>query len=134
MSKLLITRFFIAALVALTAGFVLVLVGLLAAISGAVITIGGPEVVTINGGSFAWALAILIIGGLTITVGGVLGLVSWIGALLNTVQLEDKTWFVVLLVLGLLSFGWIGMIAYIFAGPDGMAIRPPAPLPAAPGV
>jgi hypothetical protein len=134
MSKLLITRLFVSALVALIAGFVLVLVGLLAAISGAVITIGGPEVVTINGGSFAWALAILLIGAAAITVGGVLGIVSWVGALLNTVQLEDKTWFVILLVLGLLSFGWIAMIAYIFAGPDGMALRTPRALPTAPGI
>ena len=132
MSKQLITRLFVAALIVLTAGFVLVLVGLLAALSGAVITIGGPDVVTIDGGSFAWALAILIIGGLAIAVGGVLGLISWIGALVNTVQLEDKTWFVVLLVLGLFSFGWIAMIAYIFGGPDGSTYRPPAPLPTAP--
>ena len=132
MSKVLITRLFVSALIALTAGFVLVLVGLLAAISGAVITIGGPDVVTIDGGSMAWAIGFLIVGGLAITVGGVLGLVSWIGALVNTVQLEDKTWVVLLLVLGLLSFGWIAMIAYIFAGPDGVIVRPPTALPTAP--
>jgi len=45
--------------------------------------------------------------------------VSWIGALLNTIQLEDKTWFVLLLVLGLFSFGFVAMIAYVIAGPDG---------------
>jgi len=134
MSKQLITRLFIAALVALSVGFVLVLVGLLAALSGAVITVGGPEVVTIDGGSFAWALAFLLIGAAAITVGGVLGIASWIGALVNTVGLEDKTWFVVLLVLGVLSFGWIAMIAYIFAGPDGTTYRTPAPLPTAPSI
>jgi hypothetical protein len=134
MSKVLITRLFIAALVALVGGFVLVLIGLLAALSGAIITIGGPEVVTINGGSFAWALAILIIGSLAITVGGILGIVSWIGALFNTAQLEDKTWFAVLLVLGLFSFGWIAMIAYIFAGPDGTTYRAPAPIGTAQGI
>jgi len=36
-----------------------------------------------------------------------------------TAQLEDKTWFLVLLVLGLLSFGFFAMIAYVLAGPDG---------------
>ena len=41
------------------------------------------------------------------------------GALLNTAQLEDKTWFIVLLVLGLLSFGLVAMIAYVIGGPDG---------------
>lgn len=47
------------------------------------------------------------------------GMVSWIGALLNTSQLTDKTWFVILLVLGLLSFGLVAMIAYVIGGPDG---------------
>ena len=36
-------------------------------------------------------------------------------------QLEDKTWFVLLLVLGLFSFGFVAMIAYVVAGPDGTA-------------
>ena len=41
------------------------------------------------------------------------GLVSWIGALLNTAELEDKSWFLLLLVLGLLRFGIVAMLAYI---------------------
>jgi uncharacterized membrane protein len=45
--------------------------------------------------------------------------VSWIGALLNTWQLEDKLWFAALLALGLLGFGVVAMIAYVVAGPDG---------------
>jgi hypothetical protein len=45
--------------------------------------------------------------------------VAWIGALINTAQLPDKAWFVLLLVLGLLSFGFIAMVAYVIAGPDG---------------
>jgi uncharacterized membrane protein len=53
-------------------------------------------------------------------IGGLIGgLVSWIGALLNTAQVEDKTWFIVLLVLGVLSFGIVAMIAYVIGGPDG---------------
>ena len=55
-------------------------------------------------------------------VGALAGLVAWIGAVLNTAQLEDKTWFIVLLVLGLLSFGFVAMIAYVIAGPDGTLI------------
>jgi hypothetical protein len=47
--------------------------------------------------------------------------VSWIGALVNTAQLVDKTWFIVILVLGLFSFGLVAMIAYVIAGPDGTA-------------
>ena len=61
--------------------------------------------------------------------GGIIaGIVAWIGALLNTVQLPDKTWFVLLLVLGLLSFGFFAMVAYVIAGPDSAQQEPrPAP-------
>lgn len=52
-------------------------------------------------------------------VGGEEVVVSWIGALLNSAQVEDKTWFIPLLVLGLLSFGLVAMIAYVITGPDG---------------
>jgi hypothetical protein len=45
--------------------------------------------------------------------------VSWIGALLNTWQLEDKLWFGSLLAGGLLGLGVVAMIAYVVAGPDG---------------
>ena len=58
-------------------------------------------------------------------IGGSLGqFVAWIGAVVNTARLDDKTWFVVLLVLGLLSFGFIAMLVYVLAGPDGTAPRP----------
>jgi hypothetical protein len=56
-------------------------------------------------------------------VGGAIGqFIAWIGAVVNTSRLEDKTWFVVLLVLGLLSFGFIAMLVYVLAGPDGTAL------------
>jgi hypothetical protein len=55
--------------------------------------------------------------------------VAWIGALLNTAQLDDKTWFVVLLLLGLFSFGLLAMIAYVIAGPDGAVRRVTAEAP-----
>ena len=44
---------------------------------------------------------------------------SWIGALLNTSQLESKAWFLALLLLGIFNFGFFAMIAYLIAGPDG---------------
>jgi hypothetical protein len=53
-------------------------------------------------------------------IGGVIGqFVAWIGAVLGTAQLEDKTWFLVLLLLGVFSFGFVAMLAYVIAGPDG---------------
>ena len=72
------------------------------------------------------AIGMALLGVLAI-IGGSLGqFVAWIGAVVNTARLDDKTWFVVLLVLGLLSFGFIAMLVYVLAGPDGTA---PAPAP-----
>jgi len=53
--------------------------------------------------------------------GAICGLVSWIGALLNTWRLESKTWFAVLFLLGIFNLGFFAMIAYLVAGPDGTA-------------
>ena len=49
------------------------------------------------------------------------GFVAWIGAVLNTWQLESKAWFVALVLTGIFNFGFIAMIAYVIAGPDGKA-------------
>jgi hypothetical protein len=96
-----------------------------------VFSIGGPTVVTVNGGSFSWLMVALAIVGLLAMAGGAIaGLIAWIGALLNTVQLEDKTWFLLLLVLGLLSFGFVAMVVYLLVGPDGTAEPAARPAPA----
>ena len=50
---------------------------------------------------------------------------SWIGALLNTWQLESKAWFLGLLLLGIFNFGFFAMVAYVIAGPDGTSARLP---------
>ena len=60
------------------------------------------------------ALAVVVMIGAAIA-----QFVAWLGAVLNTSRLEDKTWFIVLLVTGLLSFGFVAMIVYLIAGPDG---------------
>ena len=65
-------------------------------------------------GTLTW----LVVGLVAIAAGAVAAIASWIGALLNTFRLDDKTWFVSLLVLGLCSFGWLAMAAYVVAGPD----------------
>ena len=43
--------------------------------------------------------------------------VAWAGAVINTARLKDKTWFLILLITGLLSFGCIAMIIYLMTGP-----------------
>ena len=123
MSKATITRVFFGAIVALAVGLVLALVTAVAAIAGGVVAIGGPSVVTVDGEVVAESLPWLLIAAVVFAGGTIAALASWIGALLNTWQLEDKTWFVALLVLGLFSFGWVAMAAYVFAGPDATSPR-----------
>jgi ABC-type dipeptide/oligopeptide/nickel transport system permease subunit len=118
MSKATVTRLFFGAIVALIVGFVVALAAVAAAIAGGAVALGGPEFVRLDGVVFAESLPWLLLAVLFVTSGTLAAVGSWIGALLNTWQLEDKTWFVVLLVLGLVSFGWVAMAAYVFAGPD----------------
>jgi hypothetical protein len=118
MSKAIVTRLFLGAVVALIVGFVLALATVVAGIAGGVVALGGPNVVTVDGEVFAESLPWLLIAALVFVLGEIAALTSWIGALLNTWQVEDKTWFAALLVLGLVSFGWVAMAAYVIAGPD----------------
>jgi hypothetical protein len=119
MSKSTVTRLFIGAVVAAAVGAIVGVTALVAALAGGVVAIGGPNVISVDGSAFAGTLPWLVIASLGIAGGGIAALASWIGALLNTYRLEDRTWFVVLLVLGLFSLGWVAMVAYVVAGPDG---------------
>jgi hypothetical protein len=84
-----------------------------------------------NNGGFFWTTVVLIVAGaFAAAIGGIVGLVAWVGALVNTYQVPDKTWFAVVLAGGVLGFafallGFAAMIAYVIAGPDGMAHRQP---------
>jgi hypothetical protein len=120
MSKRSVTRLFVAAIVAVGVGLVLAFAALLAALASDAIDVGGSHVVDVNGGSGAWtALGLVVVGSVVILGGTVAAVLSWIGALLNTWQLEDKLWFGSLFAAGLLGFGVVAMIAYVAAGPDG---------------
>ena len=128
MSKPTITKVFLGAVAAVIAGIVLCVAALIAALAGNVFVMDGPDVVGVTWSGNAWAMVLLGFVGVVAMVGGAIaGLVSWIGALLNTVQLEDKLWFVLLLVLGLFSFGFVAMIAYVIAGPDATRESPTTP-------
>ena len=120
MSKKNIARLFVVATVAVVAGVVLGIAALWAALASDAIDLGGSDYIDVNGGSGAWtALALVIVGSLVMLGGTIAAVVSWIGALLNTWQLEDKLWFGALLAGGLLGLGVVVMIAYVVAGPDG---------------
>ena len=84
-------------------------------------------------GFFWLTVAGIITGGILAAAGGVVQLVAWIGAMLNTYRLPEKTWFAVLLIGGLvgLAVGFVGlvtMVVYVIAGPDGTAVQSAAPL------
>jgi hypothetical protein len=119
MSKKNVARIFVGAMVAVGIGLVLCLAALWAALASDAIDVGGSDVIDVNGGAGAWiALGLVIVGSLVILGGISAAVASWIAALRNTWQLEDKMWFASLLALGLLGFGAIAMIAYVVAGPD----------------
>lgn len=120
MSKPTVCRLFLGGVVAGVAGLVLGFAAVIAAYAGGALVMTGPDVTGVNGSAFAWTMVGLVAVGIVAIIGGAIaGLVSWIGALINTAQLDDKTWFVVLLVLGIWNLGLVGMIAYVLAGPDG---------------
>jgi hypothetical protein len=121
MSKSSITRLFAGAIAAVIVGLIIGIVGVVAALANGAVVVDGSQVVTLNGGPFAWAIAALIVASLVVAAGTLAAIASWVGALLNTYRLDDKTWFVALLVLGLVSLGWVAMIAYVLAGPDSTA-------------
>lgn len=141
MTKSAITKTWIAGVIVLAAGLLVggVSLGLMLAYGGhftpAASGNGYDFIPTTDG--FFWTMVGLMIAGFTVAAaGGIVQLVAWVGALVNTYPIQDKTWFVVLLAGGLigLAFALVGfavMVAYIIAGPDGIAVAR-QPLPAMP--
>lgn len=133
MSKTTVTRLFIGSLIAAGAGAIVAVTAVWLALANGAFVMSGSDIVGLQGSALSWTLIGLgIVGGLAVMGGLIGGLVSWIGALLNTSQLDSKTWFLVLLLLGIFNFGFFAMIAYLIAGPDGTALasRRSAPAPA----
>jgi hypothetical protein len=94
------------------------------AISNNIFIMSGPDVSGIKSGALSWTLLGLMgLASLLLLSAAVAHFVAWIGAVLNTAQLPDKTWFVVLLVVGLLGLVFIATVAYVIAGPDGVKAK-----------
>jgi hypothetical protein len=128
------------------------LTGLGLLIVGGIIVGAGVGVMFANGGTWSGApyhsdfsptmndlfwgsVAMMATGGVLFLTGGILHFVAWIGAMVNTARSSDKTWFILLLVLGLLGLQLFIMIAYLVAGPDVPRTpfgRVPMPPPLAP--
>lgn len=122
MFKATVTRLFLGSLIAFGAGAVIAVFAIALAMANDVFVMDGNDIAAIQGGALGWGLvALAILGGLAAAGGVIAGFVAWIGAVLNTWQLENKGWFVALLLLGIFNFGFLAMIAYVIAGPDGKA-------------
>ena len=140
MSKRAITRLWIIGLIVLVVGLIVGGTSL-----GLMFANGGHFTPSVNGNgsdfvpnldTFFWTtMTVAAAGFLVALVGVIMQIAAWIGALVNTNMLQDKTWFIVLLVGGILGLGHglIGfavMIAYLVAGPDGtVAQQSQPPLP-----
>ena len=132
MFKTTVTRLFIGSLLAFGAGAIVSILAIALAIANDVFVMNGNDIAAIQGGALAWALlGLALLGGLAAAGGVIAGFIAWIGAVLNTWQLESKAWFVALVLTGIFNFGFIAMIVYVIAGPDGKATRTAQPATAA---
>lgn len=131
MTKHTITRLFIGSLIAIAGGLVLLGVAGGIGYANGSFVMNGPDVVGIHASPLGWTLiGLAALAGLALVAAVIVQFVAWIAAVINAAQLPDKTWFVVLLLTGLLSFGLIGMIVYLVAAPDSQ--RPAAARPQQP--
>jgi hypothetical protein len=134
MFKTTVTRLFIGSLIAFGAGAIVSILAIALAVANDVFVMDGNDIAAIQGGALAWALlGLALLGGLAAVGGVVAGFIAWIGAVLNTWQLESKAWFVALVLTGIFNFGFVAMVIYVIAGPDGKAARSAQPTAAAVG-
>jgi uncharacterized membrane protein len=100
------------------------------AIANSSLVKNGPDVTGIHATAIGWVMiGLAVVAVLVMVAAAITQFVAWVGAVINTAQLQDKTWFIVLLLTGLLSFGFIAMIVYLIAGPED-----PQPITAVPTI
>jgi hypothetical protein len=133
MTKSMITKVWIGGLAVFAAGIVVAIVGvfLMLGYGGTFTQVAGTNnynfVPNMNG--FFWVtVGLIIAGGVIGLIGSIVQFAAWIGALVNSYGVPEKTWFLVLLLGGLLSLffapiGFAAMIAYVIAAPDGTLYR-----------
>ena len=102
-------------------------------------TTGGYDFTPALNGFFWTAVGMIVVGGVLGLIGSLVQLAAWVGALVNSYALPDRTWFAVLLVGGILSLafapvGFAVMLAFVVAAPDGSAYQRVATPRAAPMV
>jgi hypothetical protein len=129
MGKSLIIKLFFGSLIGFVAGAVVLGAAGAVAVGTDVFVMNGPDVVGINSGPLTWTvIGLMVLASLIMILAAGAQVVAWIGAVLDTATRPDKTWFVAMLVLGLLGFGFIATLIYVIAGRD----ETPAQLPIQP--
>ena len=138
MSKSKITKTWVAGVAVFAAGIVVAIAGVfvLLAYGGTFTQIGSSFSTSSSNyhftanmnGSFWTGFGVIVLGGVIALIGAIVQLVAYIGGLVNSYWLPDRTWFAVMLVGGLLSLAFtpIGlalMVAYVIAAPDGSEYR-----------
>ena len=118
MSKSRITWLFVASLIAGIVGGILVNVGWFANPDDVFVRNGSAIVSVRETAAAAGLLGLGLVGALLMIGAAITGVIAWLGALLNTAQLERKRWFVAIAVLGVLNCGLLGVLAYVVAGPS----------------
>jgi hypothetical protein len=133
MTKSMITKVWVGGLAVFAAGIVVAMVGvfLMLGYGGTFTQVAGTNnydfVPNLNG--FFWVtVGLIVAGGVIGLIGSIVQFAAWIGGLVNSYVLPGKSWFLVLLLGGLLSFffapiGFAAMIAYVIAAPDGALYR-----------
>lgn len=124
MTKGMITRTWLGGIIGMAIGLVIagVATGVMLAYGGTYVSArsgSGYEFVPTQGGTFWSSVAFICTGGFVAICGIIVQFVAWVGALVNSYQLQDKMWFLLTLLLGLMGFGLVVMIVYIIAAPDG---------------
>jgi hypothetical protein len=134
MTKSTVVKLFWGSLIGLVAAFILMGITFALAIKFEIFIMSGPDVAGIKPGALTWTLlGLCALAMLLLLLAAVAHFVAWIAAVLNTAQLPDKTWFVVLLVVGLVGLVFIATVAYVIAGPDGVKAKEEAIAPQAAG-
>ena len=119
MSKQMIGRLFFGSLTAFVGSMLVAAAAVLVAVNWDVFIMDGPDVGGVRSGAGAWsALTLGVLAVILVVASAVGGFVSWLGALAATGGRADKSWFIVLLVLGLLSIGFLATLIYLVAGPE----------------
>ena len=126
MGRSLLVKLFFGSLIGFVAGAVVLIVAAAVAIGTDVFVMNGPDVVGINSGPVTWTvIGLMALASLIVVLAAMAQVVAWIGAVLDTATRLDKTWFVALLVLGLLGFGFVATLLYVVAVRDETPAQAP---------